>query len=249
MSKINSITFLNNYHGFGSAVRYENAKVLLEKLKASKNKRQKKSLHLGIIDQFIAQSEDYCFWIEAHRVKDKLGIWDFILGYDVNRDNTEKLLSALLKVKNPEELRRFLKLPPIKSIAKLGSTKELEAIDMLQSVKKTSRTILGNRTNNGGMAVRIHNKMKHGMAVLDEGDKIFIRDYTKKAGDRKYSIPLNEPFMSDLVTTMKVAHSTIMVLINLYRFSFIDEILVNGGPKTQVEAEMLADYKSLRKHD
>ena len=247
MSEINSMTFLNNYMKFGCAVRYETAKTLHEATIKSKNKRQIKALYLGVIEEFASQSEDFCFLVAAHRAKNEQGPWEFILSYDVSYPETKKLLNQLASLNSAEKIRSFLKISSINNLTKMAGGHRKKVIKSFFEIKNTADVILSNRTKNDELLVRVHNKIKHGMAVLDEGPgTLFIRDYREKSKmNRNYGLTVDMSFSETLIQHMQIAHEAMQALINLYRLTILIDI-ERKPRKTALDKKIISDFKSGR---
>jgi hypothetical protein len=172
---------LENYANYAVHVRLATASNYVENLNTRPNPKAKKLFMVRLIDEMLAQVEDYALWLDAvrHRNQRTRGandVWQHVL----MQHNSYRTLRLLGKNCNNTQLLRKLRLPSVPRIAELMNLDIEDARAMVTLLSKIVEYAYVNAEENDQMLSQFHNKIKHGMMVIETNDGIDI--VTSKLG-------------------------------------------------------------------
>jgi hypothetical protein len=238
---MNTFEFLKNYKDFANHIRYITSEALFAELKESQNVEFQKTLMLRLIEELVASTEDLAMWLvalysrhdENRKYRDE---WERILSLEITQQDSTKLFYDFKKVKTTKGFLKKMDFPSIEQLSKKLGRNENLVIDAVDTILRTIASAIATRSENNNIALRAHNKIKHGMMVYSDFDRqtLWIRDFSVKElratkrlsrKDRSFNIPLDVEKAELMVGTIKSYSYGIEALINLllidyeYRFT------------------------------
>lgn len=247
-----SITFLKNYKGFGRKIRPITATLLYKALLESKDQKDKKVYFLRLFEENISSSEDMLYWAcvaymrEQYppEIKDE---WEFLLNVGIGKGITDDILISKLeemsKLSNGKELLSSFGVENFEEFCKFGGLQMEQVLALAEKLLETVRTCFHNRSVSETALLRSHNKIKHGMVVLDEGEALFIRDYYgKKGSNRNLVIEMDIERAKGLLGTIEANSACIHMIISVCLYHHSLKIMEMGkrGP-TDAEKALLRE--------
>lgn len=238
---MNRFEFFSNYKKFANHIRFNTSEVILAQLKGTKDIELQKTLMLRIVEELVASTEDLAMWlITLHdrndgdsRFRDE---WERILVLEISQDKPSKILLSFKRLKTTNGFLKKMDFPNLDQLStRLKSDKRL-VINAVDTILATISSAINTRSDNDGIVVRFHNKMKHGMMIYSNISNAtsWIRDFSVKKlerskrlsrKDRSFDIPVDIKKAERIVGTIKANSYGIEALINLllidYEYRFI----------------------------
>lgn len=179
------ITFLRNYQHFGHKVRAVTAKILYQAYFQNNNDETRKIMFLRLFEENIASAEDLLHWFAALVLREKYPpkldtTWEFLLSAGINSLNAKFLITETKKTLNVRSGIGLFKKLDIGTLEELESFVKMDKItltQLLNELLKILKVCIRNRTVMNALLLRAQNKIKHGMVVTDDGNRIYLRDF------------------------------------------------------------------------
>ncbi|TSC88200.1 MAG: hypothetical protein G01um10145_909 [Microgenomates group bacterium Gr01-1014_5] len=242
---MNQFEFFKNYKDFASKVRYISAKTLLQELKSTQSIEVKKSLMLRIIEDLVSSTEDLAMWfVTIHsrndgnkRFRDD---WERILATHIRETNEEatKILLGYTRIKTTDGFLKKMDFPKSKQLQEKLQVEESVVNNAVEAIRNTINLALQTRRDGQQIAVRFHNKVKHGMMVNSDAstNNSWVRDFSVRLTqgrrrvvrrNRNFEIPIDIDKAELMVGTIKANAQGIEALINLLLIDY--EYRISSG--------------------
>lgn len=236
---INTIQFLKNYEVFASQARYHTAKMYLDELKNNKNLKpnNQKLLKLRIIEELVSATEDLSLWLLVISKRLDKGndfdIWERLLLEHATSKESKDFLNSLGRLRSHDSILKKLNIIDHKKLLAQLDLTDQELTHSLEYIIKSIKATIYNRKVGNESLLRVHNKIKHGMAVYLDGkdiNNLLVRDFRmvniknsnklKRKNNRYFKIAFDEKRAEELVNNILVISDGIRGLIHLVLADF-----------------------------
>lgn len=241
-----AITFLKNYQKFGCKIRIITARTYYEKYLSTLDEQEKKIMFLRLYEENIASSEDLLYWTTALLLRNNYpsgcrDVWEFLLKAGLRPLTHEYLIGKmqkLAKVKKGKTLLKKFDLGDLDKFSSFGKMDTQISEKLLNELLKVMKVCLKNRKIKREILLRGHNKIKHGMMVLEEQSKLYIRDFSYKVRNtivRRYNrnliLRIDDNKAKGMLGTISANCSAINILVTLFLFYYAEVIESLRGKK------------------
>lgn len=246
---MNTIIFLKNYNQFAFRVRLDTALCYLEKMNQTTDISIKKVMMLRITEELLNSTEDLTMWLSAfakrnnfQSMKNASDVWEYMLLCFASDKFVNDNLASFTRARTTKGLMKKMNV----SIEELAEFGKIDATSLEELMAKLLETIKGaqnNRTASRGVLLRFQNKIKHGMMVLDDGSKLYIRDLKikKYKKNRNLELPLNEVRAEKMVGTVKANCYAVKNIITLFLLHYATLLKASKKPLSKKDQKFWAE--------
>ena len=196
---------------------------------------------LRITEELMNSTEDLIMWLSAFRdrnnyesvAKNPKDVWEYLLLCWASHDFVNKNLADFAKVSTVDEFVEKLNIS-LSVFSEFAKFDENEIRKLLEKLLETINGAYTNRTVSDGVLLRFQNKVKHGMMILDEGDKLYIRDFASGI-NRNLELPIDLKKAERMVGTIESNCYAVKNIITLFLFHYAKILNESKFPLSEAE--------------